>query len=195
MCFQVLGFDVMFDSKLKPWLIEINQSPSFATDSAFDFAIKKRVMNDTFRLLNLTSDRKNDYIAQKEKLYFERMMTGHARTLKPTYEEKEQKRYQLDLERDKSDAANLEDSGYECIFPVKCDEDRMRKYNNFLKMAKDAQDQFTHGSRKVRGLLEENVYDLILKAQEKPKPPEKKERPKTAGQRKGSVLNTAKKLK
>lgn len=24
MCFQVLGFDVMFDSKLKPWLIEIN---------------------------------------------------------------------------------------------------------------------------------------------------------------------------
>ena len=49
-------------------------------------------MNDTFTLLNLSSDRKNDYLAQKEKLYFERMMTGH-KTLKPTYEEKELKRY------------------------------------------------------------------------------------------------------
>jgi tubulin polyglutamylase TTLL6/13 len=57
----------MFDSKLKPWLIEINQSPSFATDSAFDFSLKKKVMEDTFRLLNLSSDRKGDYIEAKEK--------------------------------------------------------------------------------------------------------------------------------
>ena len=152
-------------------------------------------MNDTFTLLNLTSDRKNDYLAQKEKLYFERMMTGH-KTLKPTYEEKELKRYNLDVERDKFAKQVLDDSGYECIFPVKSNEDLMRKYKDFLRMAKDAQDAFTHGSRKVRGLLEENVYDHILKAQEKAKPPEKKERPKTAGQRKGSTaVTTAKKLK
>ena len=48
----------MFYSKLKPWLIEINQSPSFATDSAFDFGIKKRLMEDTFKLLNMSSERK-----------------------------------------------------------------------------------------------------------------------------------------
>jgi hypothetical protein len=48
----------MFDSKLKPWLIEINQSSSFATDSAFDFSIKKKLMEDTFKLLNLTPERK-----------------------------------------------------------------------------------------------------------------------------------------
>lgn len=24
MCFQILGFDVMFDKNLKPWLLEIN---------------------------------------------------------------------------------------------------------------------------------------------------------------------------
>ena len=48
LCFQILGFDVMIDSKLKPWLIEINQSPSFATDSAFDFRLKKKLMEDTF---------------------------------------------------------------------------------------------------------------------------------------------------
>jgi tubulin polyglutamylase TTLL9 len=49
----------MIDSNLKPWLIEINQSPSFATDSAFDFKLKKKLMEDTFKLLNLSIDRKN----------------------------------------------------------------------------------------------------------------------------------------
>ena len=29
LCFQIYGFDVFLDSKLKPSLIEINQSPSF----------------------------------------------------------------------------------------------------------------------------------------------------------------------
>lgn len=38
----------MIDSKLKPWLLEINQSPSFATDSAFDFRLKKKLMEETF---------------------------------------------------------------------------------------------------------------------------------------------------
>ena len=29
LCFQILGFDIMIDHKLKPSLIEVNQMPSF----------------------------------------------------------------------------------------------------------------------------------------------------------------------
>lgn len=36
MCFEILGFDIMFDSKLKPWLIEVNHAPSFGTDTPID---------------------------------------------------------------------------------------------------------------------------------------------------------------
>lgn len=52
MCFQILGFDVMIDKNFKPWLIEVNQSPSFETDSALDYEVKKSVLRDTFSLLN-----------------------------------------------------------------------------------------------------------------------------------------------
>ena len=32
-CFEVLGVDVIIDQALKPWLVEVNHLPSFATDS------------------------------------------------------------------------------------------------------------------------------------------------------------------
>jgi len=46
MCFEILGFDVLIDEKLKPWLIEINHAPSFATDTPLDFKMKKDVIAD-----------------------------------------------------------------------------------------------------------------------------------------------------
>jgi tubulin polyglutamylase TTLL6/13 len=37
MCFELLGFDVILDSNLKPFLLEVNHAPSFATDSPLDY--------------------------------------------------------------------------------------------------------------------------------------------------------------
>ena len=48
MCFEVLGFDVLIDADTKPWLLEVNQAPSFQTDSALDYQVKKAVITDTF---------------------------------------------------------------------------------------------------------------------------------------------------
>ena len=41
MCFELLGFDVILDSKMRPWLLEVNHAPSFATDSPLDYKVKK----------------------------------------------------------------------------------------------------------------------------------------------------------
>jgi len=54
MCFEILGFDIFIDDKLKPWILEVNHAPSFATDSPLDFKIKKGLIRDTVALLNLS---------------------------------------------------------------------------------------------------------------------------------------------
>ena len=43
-CFEVLGFDIMLDEKLQPYLIEVNDLPSFGTDAPLDKAIKSKVI-------------------------------------------------------------------------------------------------------------------------------------------------------
>ena len=48
-CFELLGFDVLIDSDLKPWLLEVNLSPSLACDSPLDLKIKHSLFVDTKR--------------------------------------------------------------------------------------------------------------------------------------------------
>ena len=65
MCFEVLGFDIFFDDKIKPWLIEVNSLASFATDSPLDKKVKFDMMYETIAMLNLNQRRKRK--AKREK--------------------------------------------------------------------------------------------------------------------------------
>ena len=39
-CYELFGFDVLLDSDLKPWLLEVNISPSLHSTSALDLSVK-----------------------------------------------------------------------------------------------------------------------------------------------------------
>jgi len=47
----LLGFDVMLDHKLKPWMLEVNHMPSFRADTGIDFEVKHDLILNTLRIL------------------------------------------------------------------------------------------------------------------------------------------------
>ncbi|NXQ27136.1 TTLL5 polyglutamylase, partial [Alaudala cheleensis] len=50
-CFELYGFDVLIDDTLKPWLLEVNLSPSLACDAPLDLKIKASMLSDMFTLV------------------------------------------------------------------------------------------------------------------------------------------------
>eukprot|EP00929_Paragymnodinium_shiwhaense_P113695 TRINITY_DN819_c0_g1_i3.p1 TRINITY_DN819_c0_g1~~TRINITY_DN819_c0_g1_i3.p1 ORF type:complete len:853 (-),score=148.91 TRINITY_DN819_c0_g1_i3:113-2671(-) len=52
-CFEVYGFDVLVDEDLKPWLIEVNLSPSMQAESPLDWHVKSALLSDVFNLIGL----------------------------------------------------------------------------------------------------------------------------------------------
>nr|XP_046268236.1 tubulin polyglutamylase TTLL5 isoform X3 [Scatophagus argus]XP_046268237.1 tubulin polyglutamylase TTLL5 isoform X3 [Scatophagus argus] len=50
-CFELYGFDVLIDANLKPWLLEVNLSPSLACDAPLDLKIKASMIADMFSLV------------------------------------------------------------------------------------------------------------------------------------------------
>ncbi|VDD85599.1 unnamed protein product [Enterobius vermicularis] len=49
-CFELFGFDILIDSDLKPWLLEVNLSPSLVCDSPLDLQLKSALVCDTLTL-------------------------------------------------------------------------------------------------------------------------------------------------
>jgi tubulin polyglutamylase TTLL9 len=52
-CFELYGFDVLLDDNLKPWLIEINASPSMTANTPTDYETKLGLLEDVFTVLDL----------------------------------------------------------------------------------------------------------------------------------------------
>ena len=55
-CFELLGFDVMMDHKLRPSLLEINHTPSFRCDSPLDTAVKMSVLRGTMEMVSYSKE-------------------------------------------------------------------------------------------------------------------------------------------
>lgn len=69
-CCDLLGFDVMLDHKLKPWMLEVNHMPSFKADTGIDHTVKHGMIKNTLQILQLSLEqrRQMEAILKQEKL-------------------------------------------------------------------------------------------------------------------------------
>lgn len=122
MCFELLGFDVMLDANLKPWILEVNHSPSFSTDTPLDFKIKKNLISDTIKLLNLSYSKRQKYKKQKTLEFQKRALKGKIRI---TMDEKEELKSKKNKIREKNEKNNV--GNFKLIYP--CDDsEQLEKY-------------------------------------------------------------------
>lgn len=49
-CFECYGYDIIIDDNLKPWLVEVNASPSLTTTTREDRNMKSRLLRDVMEL-------------------------------------------------------------------------------------------------------------------------------------------------
>lgn len=49
-CFECYGYDIIVDEALKPWLVEVNASPSLSTTTQDDRNMKSRLLRDVLEL-------------------------------------------------------------------------------------------------------------------------------------------------
>jgi tubulin polyglutamylase TTLL6/13 len=73
----------MVDHKLNPYLLEINYTPSFTTDTPLDRYIKKNLIKDTLHLLNINEKWKREMKLKRDRDMQERMVTGKRKKYTP----------------------------------------------------------------------------------------------------------------
>jgi len=181
-CFEILGFDIMLDKKLKPWVLEVNRAPSFGTDQALDYVIKRTMLRDAFKLINIRISDKRKGIAQEKK-------EARKRLLKPVkrmddFQTDEDRRKQIIQQRKnelktrlavlRRDAAkeeyeNRHMGNFIRIYPTS-DKFRATKYR---KLAEAAARVFTgrpylqkETARHYHSLKEEEVLELLEQAED-----------------------------
>lgn len=104
----------MLDHKLKPWLIEVNHTPSFTTDTPLDRKIKKGAIRDALQLMNISVKNRTRLKNQRKIEQQKRVLTG--KKVKLTSEEKQKIVENAQKERDEWERKNM--GGYSKIYPI-----------------------------------------------------------------------------
>jgi hypothetical protein len=82
MCFEVFGFDVLLDSDLKPWLLEVNVSPSLSSSSPLDRRLKTCLMADVLTLAGFRPYWQKDVEKEKQQVQEARLL-GQGQKVRP----------------------------------------------------------------------------------------------------------------
>nr|XP_054605366.1 tubulin polyglutamylase ttll6 isoform X1 [Nothobranchius furzeri] len=124
-CFEILGFDVLLDHRLKPWILEVNHSPSFTTDSQLDHEVKDALLYNTLVLINLSSCNRCKITKEERRMVKDRLQQNRSREARS--EEMRQCQTAMMEQMEEYEAKHL--GGFKRIYPREGGE----KYDKYFK--------------------------------------------------------------
>lgn len=146
-CFELLGVDIMLDKKAKPWLMEVNHSPSFAVTSDEDAAVKEPLISETLKIVKpsfsvLRKVKEEDRAQAMTRLY--NASTNTASSPSPSEAVEAAKERQETWEHSRL-------SGFELLLPSP-DADKNSLYAAIMDQARMYQSQLVsdHSSRQIK---------------------------------------------
>lgn len=155
MCFQILGLDILLDHKLVPYVLEVNHTPSFNTDTPLDKQVKTAIITDALRILGLSKNNRSKYYHN----FHTHIVNRASKGIKEMREYRSQLREKSLKQREFIESKHKGD--YELIYPS-----QDTKYDLFIEAAKG------------RWLGHSHSKSLPKEPEEPPKPPRKKQTPK-----------------
>ncbi|XP_078497555.1 tubulin polyglutamylase TTLL6 isoform X2 [Lissotriton helveticus] len=161
-CFEILGFDILLDRKLRPWLLEVNHSPSFSTDSRLDREVKDALLYDTLVLINLGACSKKKVLEEERQRVRERLNASG--TSKESRAEK-QRSLQVAWTEQAEQYEEKNMGGFRRIFPKRDAEN----YEKFFQQSSSIF-QETAASRARGQCTRQQLQDLRLKQEVKVTP-------------------------
>ncbi|XP_036397972.1 tubulin polyglutamylase ttll6 [Megalops cyprinoides] len=161
-CFEILGFDVLLDHRLKPWLLEVNHSPSFTTDSRLDREVKDGLLYDTLVLINLGACDRRKITEEERRRVKERLQQTRSREARS--EELRQSQAASMEQMLKYEAKHL--GGFRRIFPREGSE----KYDKYFKHSSSLF-QETVASKAREECARQQLQELRLKRELKERDP------------------------
>lgn len=123
-CFELLGFDVLVEDNLRPWLVEVNLSPSLSCPNTVDRSIKSRLIADVMTIIGLVAKNPNSSKKKSKPAHPKKPVADNYSLLgEPTsfsasmmselsvQERKVLKEVQHELDRSQQ-------GGFKCVFPT-----------------------------------------------------------------------------
>lgn len=157
-CFEILGFDVLLDRRLKPWLLEVNHSPSFTTDSRLDREVKDGLLYDTLVLINLGACDRRKITEEEKRRVKERLQQNRSREARN--EEIRQSQAASMEQMQKYEAKHM--GGFRRIFP----RDGGEQYEKYFQHSSSLF-QETAASKAREECARQQLQELRLKQEQK----------------------------
>ncbi|XP_050349755.1 tubulin polyglutamylase TTLL13-like isoform X1 [Nymphalis io] len=107
-CFEILGFDILLDHKLHPFILEVNHSPSFHTDTQLDREVKESLLTDTLTMLNIWQCDKKRVLEEDRKRIRDRLLqTNKFAEYTPEEKESERSPWQTQIQWEETHLGNF----------------------------------------------------------------------------------------
>ncbi|XP_024913778.1 tubulin polyglutamylase ttll6 [Cynoglossus semilaevis] len=178
-CFEILGFDVLLDHRLRPWLLEVNHSPSFTTDSQLDREVKDALLYDTMNLINLGACDRRKINKEERRRVKERLQQN--RTREARSEELRQCHAATVEQMERYEAKHL--GGFKRIYP----RDGGEKYDKYFTHSKSLF-QETAASKAREECVRHQLQELHLKQEQKEKEQKGSQRRELQGETAGEKV-------